>query len=80
MLFYCDAIECIEALFGNPLFANSIQYSPFHVFETAEKLVHIDGEWMSGDVAWNLQVHTYGNHSHVFIFLIGSSLSAITSQ
>ena len=57
MLFYHDAIECIKALFGNPLFANSMQYSPFCVFKTAEKLVCIYGEWMSGDVAWNLQVH-----------------------
>ena len=53
MLFYCDAIECIKALFSNPLFANSIQYSPFQVFKTAERLVCIYGEWMSGDVAWN---------------------------
>ena len=44
MLFYHDTIECIEALFGNPFFANSMQYSPFWVFETAEKLVHIYGE------------------------------------
>ena len=52
-LYYCDAIKCIEALFSNPLFADSIQYSPFHIFKTGEKLVCIYGEWMSGDVTWN---------------------------
>ena len=57
-LFYRDAIECIEALFNNPLFADSMQYSPFRVFKTAERLVRIYGEWMSGDVAWKLQVST----------------------
>ena len=55
-LFYCDAIHSIEGLFSNPLFADLMQYSPFQVFKTAEKLVHIFGEWMSGDVAWKLQV------------------------
>jgi len=33
-----------------------MQYSPFRVFKTAEKLVRVYGEWMSGDVAWEMQV------------------------
>ena len=77
-LYYCNAIKCIEALFSNPLFANSIQYSPFCIFKTAEKLVHIYGEWMSGDIAWNLQV-SYSHHFSVCIFLIGSVQLVITS-
>ena len=49
-------MECIEALFNNPLFSDSMQYNPFQVFKAAEWLVCIYGEWMSGNVAWNLQV------------------------
>lgn len=55
-LYYCDAIECISSLFSNPLFAKHMHYSPFRVFKMAEKLVRIYEEWMSANVAWNLQV------------------------
>lgn len=60
-LFYRNPIDCISSLFGNPLFADHMQYSPFRVFTTAEKLYRSYGEWMSGNVAWEMQVRI---HSH----------------
>ena len=27
-LFYCDSLECVEYLFGNPLFADSMDFHP----------------------------------------------------
>ena len=78
-LYYHNAIECIKALFINPLFTKSIQYSPFHIFKTSEKLVCIYGEWLSGDIAWNLQVR-YSHHFSVRIFLISSVQLVFTSQ
>jgi hypothetical protein len=57
-LFYRDSMDCLSALFGNPLFTDHILYGPFRVFKTAEKLVRVYGEWMSGNVAWQMQVCT----------------------
>jgi hypothetical protein len=55
-LYYRDALECIEHLFGNPLFAGHIDYSPQRLWTTAEKLERIYTEWMTGDSAWEMQV------------------------
>lgn len=55
-LFYRDTVECLEVLLSNPLFKNSIDFSPYRVFTTAERLVRVYREWMSADHAWQLQV------------------------
>lgn len=51
-------MECLRTIFGNPLFADHMQYSPFKAFETAEKVVRVYGEWMSGNAAWKMQVRS----------------------
>lgn len=58
ILYYRDAMECLRAIFGNPLFADHMQYSPFKAFETAEKMIRVYGEWMSGNKAWEMQVRS----------------------
>jgi hypothetical protein len=58
-LYYRDAIECLESLFGNPLFADALQFAPFRLFKTAQKLVRVYNEWMSGNVAWEMQVSSH---------------------
>lgn len=55
-LFYRDPIECVRALFGNPLFADAMHYTPFREFKTAAQLTRVYEEWMSGNAAWNIQV------------------------
>ena len=55
-LYFRDGIECLSSLFGSPLVADHLQCSPFRVFKTAEKLVRVYGEWMSGNAAWDMQV------------------------
>jgi hypothetical protein len=50
-LYYRDAIECLESLFGNPLFVDALQFTPFRLFMATEKLVRAYSEWMSGDIA-----------------------------
>ena len=55
-LFYRDAIECVESLFSSPLLADVIKLSPFRLFKTAERLTRLYGEWLSGNVAWGMQV------------------------
>lgn len=55
-LFYRDSIECLRALFGNPLFSDVMHYTPFREFRTAAKLVRVYEEWMSANTAWDIQV------------------------
>ncbi|KAG6379777.1 hypothetical protein JVT61DRAFT_10315 [Boletus reticuloceps] len=55
-LYYCDSLECVEALFNHPLFAREMDLSPYRLFTTAERIVRLYMEWMSGDVAWEMQV------------------------
>ncbi|KAF7973382.1 hypothetical protein HWV62_15481 [Athelia sp. TMB] len=55
-LFYRDSVSCVRSLFSNPLFSDNMYYTPFREFKTTEKLVRVYNEWMSGNVAWNMQL------------------------
>ncbi|KAG6381477.1 hypothetical protein JVT61DRAFT_56 [Boletus reticuloceps] len=55
-LFYRDTVDCLQTLLNNPLFTNSLDFSPYHVFTPAQCLVQVYGKWMSSDVAWKIQV------------------------
>ncbi|KAJ7166605.1 hypothetical protein C8R46DRAFT_899136 [Mycena filopes] len=54
-LFYRDPLECLQSLLSNPLLQDHIQYTPFHLWANAERLMRIYTEWLSGDVAWDIQ-------------------------
>ena len=32
LLFYCDALDCVEYLFGNPVFANRMDFCPVRLY------------------------------------------------
>lgn len=55
-LFYRDALDCVEYLFGNPLFANRIDFSPVRLYHDSEQKIRVYTEWMTGDAAWKMQV------------------------
>ena len=55
-LFFRDALDCVEYLFGNPLFAGHMDFSPTRLYRDAEQTIRIYSEWMTGDIAWNMQV------------------------
>ena len=55
-LFYRDPVECLQMLMRNPLLKDHLEFEPFHIFKTAEKLMRIYTEWLSGDMAWSMQV------------------------
>jgi hypothetical protein len=55
-IFYRDAIECLESLFNNPLLSDAIRFAPFRLFRTAQKLVRVYTEWLTGNAAWDMQV------------------------
>lgn len=57
-LFYRDAVDCLKSLYGHPLLKDYVKHTPFRVFSDAQKLVRVYSEWLTGDVAWDIQVST----------------------
>ena len=55
-LFHRDPVDCIQSILHSPLMKDSIHLSPLRVFKTAEKIMRVYGQWMTGDVAWAMQV------------------------
>jgi len=56
---YCrNPVECLEALFRSPLIADNMDLGPFELYESAQKLMRIYTEWLSGNVAKTMQVRT----------------------
>ncbi|RDB30301.1 hypothetical protein Hypma_007131 [Hypsizygus marmoreus] len=43
------------ALMESPLVKDFIKFQPFRLFRTAEKLMRVYTEWLSGNVAWSMQ-------------------------
>lgn len=60
-IYYRDAIACLEDLYRHPLLKDSIRHEPFRIFSDATRLSRKYTEWLSGDVAWKMQVHTLFN-------------------
>ena len=56
VLFYRDALECFEFLFGNPLFRDYMEYVPRREFTAGEEPERLYNKIMTADMAWNLQV------------------------
>ncbi|KAF8421734.1 hypothetical protein L210DRAFT_3336250, partial [Boletus edulis BED1] len=54
-LYYRDALECIESLFNHPFFVDKMDFTPFRLFTTAERVVRVYTEWMSSNSAWEMQ-------------------------
>lgn len=57
MLYWRDGLEVVEHLFGNPMFASSMDFGPYQEFEegtTGQERIY--GEFMRGDHAWDIQV------------------------
>src|SRR5882762_1466050 len=60
-LFYRDPLECIQSILFNPLVKDSIEFTPFRLYESATKAMRLYTEWLSGDVAWSMQVCVFHN-------------------
>ena len=56
VLYYRNALECFEFLFGNPLFRDYMEYVPHREFTTGVESERLYNEIMTADMAWNLQV------------------------
>jgi hypothetical protein len=58
-LFYRNPLECIQSILFNPLVKDFIEFTPFRLFESAGKAMRLYTEWLSGDVAWSMQVRIF---------------------
>ena len=58
LLFYRYALNCVEYLFSNPLFADEIDFCPVQLYHDLEQMVCVYTEWMSGKKAWDMQVRS----------------------
>ncbi|KAG1810372.1 uncharacterized protein HD556DRAFT_1454247 [Suillus plorans] len=54
-LFWRDPVECLESLFSNPLPHDKLDFIPRRVYKTAERLLRVYSEWLTGDSAWEMQ-------------------------
>ncbi|KAG1796715.1 uncharacterized protein HD556DRAFT_1441400 [Suillus plorans] len=53
--YWCDPLDCIEALFNHLLFAKELDLTPTRVYDTVERTMRIYSEWMMGDTTWSMQ-------------------------
>lgn len=58
-LFYRDPVELLESLLQNPLIQDHIHYTPFRLFTTAAQTMRVYTEWLSGNVAWEMQASSF---------------------
>jgi len=56
-LFYRNPVDCLQALLRSPLLKDHISFSPFHLYESAAKVIRMYTEWLSGDAVWYMQVN-----------------------
>ncbi|KAI6012907.1 hypothetical protein BKA83DRAFT_4130711 [Pisolithus microcarpus] len=64
ILYFHDSLECIEALFNHLYYADHMMYTPFRVFTSVERVIREFSEWMSGDMAWWMQMSPVTMASH----------------
>ena len=80
ILYYRDPIECLKCLFSNPLHQEHIELIPYHCYTLAEKTNRVYSEWMSGDVAWQIQVSlSYFSSPEISLLLVRPSYWRNTS-
>ncbi|KIK19914.1 hypothetical protein PISMIDRAFT_46206, partial [Pisolithus microcarpus 441] len=54
-LFYCQLLECLQALLSNPVLTPHISFVPRKVWTSTARRCHIYDEWLTGEWAWNAQ-------------------------
>lgn len=55
-VYYRNPIECLRCLMLNPLVSDHIEFKPYRVYKDSQLKDRVFTEWLSGDVAWNMQV------------------------
>ncbi|KAF8808228.1 hypothetical protein BYT27DRAFT_7255727 [Phlegmacium glaucopus] len=47
--------NCLQSILHNPLVKDHIQFHPFQLFQSAEGVMRVYTEWLSGNTAWEMQ-------------------------
>lgn len=68
LLFYRDALDCVEYLLGNPLFTDRIDFCPVRLYRDVERTIRMYTEWMTGDAAWGMQVSLCSRLHHMWSY------------
>ncbi|KAE9383333.1 hypothetical protein BT96DRAFT_844117 [Gymnopus androsaceus JB14] len=55
VLYYRDAVECLQHILRNPLIQDSLKFTPLQIFNTAAKTMRVYESWLSGNRAWSMQ-------------------------
>ncbi|KAI5995118.1 hypothetical protein EDD15DRAFT_2165351 [Pisolithus albus] len=55
ILYWCDPLELVQFLFNNPEFQDTMELSPYRLYDSAAHLHRIYTEWMLGEDAWSMQ-------------------------
>ena len=58
-LYYRDPLQCLQGLLRNPLYSDHLEFMPYRIYEGIDKDVRVFTKWLSGDIAWNIQVRNY---------------------
>ncbi|KAI6041911.1 hypothetical protein EDC04DRAFT_2601376 [Pisolithus marmoratus] len=56
LLYFCNVIECLQALLSDPTLIGHIKFCPCKIFDSAEKIHQVYHDWLTGDHAWELQI------------------------
>lgn len=56
MLYHRDPLACLQNILEDPLISDHIRFKPLQIFDTAQKVMRIYGDWLSGNEAWSMQV------------------------
>ena len=71
--FYCDLLACIQSILSSPLMKDHLQFLLLCVFNSFARAMWIYSEWLTGNVAWSMQVSHWIKFISVFPYLyIGS--------
>jgi hypothetical protein len=72
-LYWWDGLEVVKFLFANPVFLTCIEVNPYKLLDK-EMGLHVYGDFMSAEFAWEYQVGKL-NWSHVRFSWLSRGLS-----
>lgn len=55
-MWYCDPLEIVRELLGNPIFKDVMQYMPIQLFMSADGREQVFNEMWTGEWWWRIQV------------------------
>ena len=56
VLYWYNGLEVAVHLFSNPVFVQCLELKSYRLYDTTNACLHVYGEYMSGDHAWDYQV------------------------